>query len=318
MSALSLGRLGFGAAPIGNLYKAVDDEWAMAALEAAWESGIRYFDTAPHYGLGLSERRLGAFLKQHPRDEFVLSTKVGRLLVPNADYAGGRDLRNQFDVPDYLVRHFDASEAGIRRSLEESLERLGMDTVDILYLHDPEAYDLEWGLREGLPALAMLRAEGLVREIGIGVNDPAVAARAVREGDLDLVMIAGRYTLLEQPALSELLPTCEVYGVRVVNAAVFNSGLLATPYPSATSTYDYGPVPPVVLQRARALADLCAEFDVELPAAALQYSLRHPAVAAVVVGTASAHEVRQNVDRMRAQIPDALWVSLAEAGLTPG
>lgn len=314
---VALGRFGFGGAPIGNLYKAVDDEQAMDALAAAWERGIRYFDTAPHYGLGLSERRMGAFLEQHPRDEFVLSTKVGRLLVPNPDYAGGRDLRNQFDVPDDLMRHFDASEGGIRRSLEESLQRLGMDRVDILYLHDPEAYDLEWGLREGLPALAMLRAEGLVREIGIGVNDPAVATRAVREGVLDLVMIAGRYTLLEQPALSELLPTCEAYGVRVVNAAVFNSGLLATPNPSATSKYDYGPVPPMVLQRARALADACAEFDVELPAAALQYSLRHPAVGTVVVGTASPPEVRQNVDRMRAEIPEELWASLVERGLAP-
>ncbi len=312
-----LGPLGFGAASLGNLYRRVDDEQARSALDAAWRGGIRYFDTAPHYGLGLSERRLGAFLRERPRGEFVLSTKVGRLLVPNPAYAGGRDLAHQFDVPDDLVREFDPSESGIRRSLEESLARLGLDAVDILYLHDPDAYDLDRGLREGLPALERLREEGLVRSIGIGVNDASVAARAVREGDLDLVMIAGRYTLLEQPARDELLPLCRERGVRVVAAAVYNSGLLATPMPAASATYDYGAAPAELIERARELARTCAEFGVELPAAALQFPLRDPVVASVVVGTAHPDAVRQNLARMRAPIPQELWDALARRGLIP-
>lgn len=309
--------LGFGGASIGNLYEAVTDARARDALEAAWDGGIRYYDTAPHYGLGLSERRLGAFLREKPRDEFVLSTKVGRVLEPNPDYAGGRDLAHQFDVPDDHVRRFDPSEAGIRRSLEESLERLGLDRVDILYLHDPDVYDLERGLREGLPALAKLRDEGLARQVGIGVNDAAVAARAVREGDLDLVMIAGRYTLLEQPALEELFPACRERGVRVVAAAVYNSGLLASAIPPEDATYNYEAAPVELIDRARAIARICADHDVELPAAALQFALRDPLVASVVVGTANPESVRQNIARMNAPIPESLWKALAAAGYIP-
>lgn len=312
-----IGPLGFGGASIGNLYRAVPDERASETLHAAWDAGIRYFDTAPHYGLGLSERRLGAFLREKPRDEYVLSTKVGRLLVPNADHDGGRDLANGFDVPDDLVRRFDPSASGIRRSLEDSLERLGLDRIDILYLHDPDAYDLERGLREGLPALAALRDEGLVAQIGVGVNDPAVATRAVREGDLDLVMIAGRYTLLEQPALVDLFPACAERGVRIVDAAVFNSGLLATGDPGADAHYDYGAVPDATLARARLLADCCREFGVELPAAALRYPLRHPLVATVVVGTSRPEAVVENARRMAADIPESLWAELEARGLIP-
>jgi len=313
---VEFGALGFGCASIGNLYKAVTDEAAEAALEAAWQSGIRYFDTAPHYGLGLSERRLGAFLQTKPRDEFVISTKVGRLLEPNPAYAGGRD-QEGFDVADDLIRRFDPSADGVRRSLDDSLERLGLDRVDVLYLHDPDVYDLERGLAEGLPALTALRDEGLVREIGVGVNDAAVAARAVREGDLDLVMIAGRYTLLEQPALDDLFPACAERDVRVVDAAVFNSGLLATSSPAASGTYNYGAVPADVLDRARELAAVCAAHGVELPAAALQFPARHPVVATVVVGTAKADSVRQNAERMGAPIPEELWADLARRGLIP-
>ncbi|SIO17068.1 aldo/keto reductase [Agromyces cerinus] len=316
-SPVDLGPLGFGSASIGNLYREVDEDRARSALEAAWDGGIRYFDTAPHYGLGLSERRLGAFLRERPRDEFVVSTKVGRLLEPNPDFAGGRDLANGFDVPDDRVRVYDPSPSGVRRSLEASLERMGLDRIDVLFLHDPDVYDLERGLAEGLPALATLRDEGLVGQIGIGVNDADVAARAVREGDLDLVMIAGRYTLLEQPALAELFPACQERGVRIVDAAVFNSGLLATATPRRDATYDYGAVPDDVFQRAQALAATCAEFGVELPAAALQFPLRHPLVATVVVGTSRPDAVRQNVANMSAVIPDELWSALEERGLIP-
>lgn len=312
---MDLGPLGFGAASIGNLYREVDERQAREALEAAWEGGIRYFDTAPHYGLGLSERRLGAFLREVPRDEFTVSTKVGRLLVPNPAYAGGLDLGEGFAVPSDLVRRYDASRSGVRRSLEESLDRLGLDRVDILYLHDPDAYDLEQGIGEGLPALEELRTEGIVTRVGIGVNDAAVATRAVHEAHLDLVMIAGRYTLLEQPALQELLPACAEHGTRVVAAAPFNSGLLASAEPPSDARYDYGAAPPALLARARELARICAAHGVELPTAALQYPLRDPLVASVVVGTARPSAVHENIARMAAPIPEQLWTDLALAGV---
>ncbi|WP_448004086.1 aldo/keto reductase [Agromyces bauzanensis] len=312
-----LGPLGFGGAPIGNLYREVSDEQAEAALRAAWDGGIRHFDTAPHYGLGLSERRLGAFLRSRSRDAFVLSTKVGRVLDPNPRFAGGDDLANGFAVPDRMVRRFDPSEAGVRRSIEESLERLGLDSIDIAYLHDPDVYDLDRGLAEGLPALARLRDEGVVGAIGIGTNRADAAARAVREGDLDLVMIAGRYTLLEQPAFDELLPLCEERGVGVVAVGVFNSGLLATDAPGEGARYDYGRVPADILERARRLAAVCADAGVSLPVAALHFPLRHPAVRAILVGTARAADVRQNLERLREPVPDALWEALREQDLIP-
>ncbi|HEY1106478.1 MAG TPA: aldo/keto reductase, partial [Agromyces sp.] len=280
-----LGPLGYGGASIGNLYREKTDADARGALEAAWDGGIRYYDTAPHYGLGLGERRMGEFLRTRPRDEFVLSTKVGRVLEPNPGFAGGDDLANGYAVPDRTVRRFDPSEAGVRRSIEDSLTRLGLDRIDIAFLHDPDVYDLDQGLREGLPALARLRDEGVVGAVGIGTNSADAAARAVREGDLDLVMIAGRYTLLEQPALAELLPLCAERRVGVIAAAPYNSGLLATSTPAADAHYDYETVSAEVLDRARRLAAACADAGVELPVAALQYPLRHPAVRAVVVGS---------------------------------
>jgi D-threo-aldose 1-dehydrogenase len=213
------------------------------------------------------------------------------------------------------VRHYDPSPEGIRRSLEESLDRLGLDRVDILYLHDPDAYDLERGLGEGLPALAALRAEGLVARIGIGVNDAAVAARAVREGELDLVMIAGRYTLLEQPALDELLPACEAAGTRVVAAAPYNSGLLSTSRPRRSATYDYAQAPDGLIERAERLAEVCESHGVDLPAVALQFPLRSPLVESVVFGTSRADGVWANIERARTPVPEALWADLVAQGL---
>ena len=312
-----LGPLGYGAASIGNLYREVSDEQSDAALEAAWQGGIRYFDTAPHYGLGLSERRLGSFLRSRPREEYVISTKVGRVLEPNPNFTGGDDLAADFAVPDTTVRRFDPSESGVRRSIEESLERLGLDRIDIAYLHDPDVYDLDRGVAEGLPALAKLRDEGVVGAIGIGTNSADAAARAVREGDLDLVMIAGRYTLLEQPALDELLPLCEERGVGVVVAAVFNSGLLATDTPDERARYNYGPVPDEVLSHARRLADACRAAGVSLPEAAMQYPLQHPAVRSVVAGSARADDIRQNIARVHASVPAGFWDGLRSAGLIP-
>jgi D-threo-aldose 1-dehydrogenase len=310
-------QLVFGGAPIGNLYREVPDDIARATLEAAWDAGIRVFDTAPHYGLGLSESRIGEFLATRPPGEARITTKVGRLLVANPDSEPGRDLANGFDVPADRIRVFDPSETGIRASLDTSLRRLGVDRVDTLYLHDPDAYDLDRGLAEGLPALERLRAEGLTTRIGIGTNSAEAAARAVRAADLDVVMIAGRYTLLEQPALADLLPLCLERGVEVVAVGVFNSGLLSTSTPGADARYDYGAAPAELLARARRLADVCAEWGVELPVAALRYPLRHPAVAAIAVGAGSPHHITQNAHRFTQDVPEGLWVRLAEEGLIP-
>jgi D-threo-aldose 1-dehydrogenase len=315
---LGLGRLGYGAAAVGNLYRAVDDESARRLLDAAWDGGIRYYDTAPHYGLGLSERRLGEMLRRRPREEFVVSTKVGRLLVPDPDGATRRD-DDLFEVPADHRRVWDFSPDGVRRSLEESLVRLGLDSVDVLYLHDVErsGRDLADVVDSGVAALAHLRDEGLIRAIGIGSADLGAVERAVRTDALDLVMLPGRYTLLEAPAKDVVLPLCRDRGVGIVNVAVFNSGLLATPEPSEASHYEYRDVPPDKLQRSRDLARACREFGVELPTAALQFSARHPGVVSVVVGADTPEQIRQNVERMRSPVPEELWKALADRGLLP-
>jgi D-threo-aldose 1-dehydrogenase len=298
--------LGYGAANVGNLYRAMSDEDARAVLEAAWESGIRYFDTAPHYGLGLSERRLGAFLATKPRAEYVVSTKVGRLLRPSPETADRLDDANQFVVPASLRRVWDFSAGGIRASLEESLERLGLSHVDILYLHDPDEHDLAADLQAGVPALAALRDEGLVQAIGIGSKSTEALLAAAGTGALDLAMVAGRYTLLEQA--DEVVAACRETGVGIVAAAIFNSGLLAKPRPGGR--YEYGEVPGELLARAERIADVCERHGVTLPEAALQFPLREPAVRSVVVGAATPEQVRENARRMEAEIPEALWDEL--------
>jgi D-threo-aldose 1-dehydrogenase len=303
-----LGPLGHGAANVGNLYRPMTDEEAWAVLEAAWESGIRYFDTAPHYGLGLSERRLGAFLATKPRAEYVVSTKVGRLLRPSPDTADRLDDANLFAVPASLRRVWDFSPAGIRASLEESLERLGLADVDILFLHDPDEHDLHADLATGVPALAKLRDEGLVTAVGIGSKSTAALVAAVRTGALDLVMVAGRYTLLEQA--DEVVSACRETGAGIVAAAIFNSGLLSTPQPG--DRYEYGAVPPELLERARRIARVCERHGVTLPEAALQFPRREPAVRSVVVGAATAEQVRENARRLEVEIPEALWDELED------
>lgn len=314
MTLPDLGRLGFGAAGIGNLYRAMDDDVAAATVSAAWEAGIRYFDTAPHYGLGLSERRLGAVLATKPRSEFVISTKVGRILEPVANPHGARDTQG-FDVPADTVRRWDPSEAGIRRSIEDSLERLGLDRIDIAYLHDPDVYDLDAGINQALPALEKLRAEGLIGAIGVGANSADALRDCVQASDLDLVMLAGRYTLLEQPAAADLLPLCAERGVGVANCGVYNSGLLARAEVPADAHYNYEPAPAHILARAQALAACCAEFGVELPTAALQFAANHPVVRTVVVGATQPEQIRQTAERMAADVPAELWAALASRGL---
>jgi D-threo-aldose 1-dehydrogenase len=308
--------LGFGGGPIGNLFTAVSDQDAGAAVRAAWDGGVRYFDTAPHYGLGLSERRLGEALRDRPRGSYTVATKVGRLLTPTPD-ATGDDMADLFAVPADHRRVWDFSRDGVLRSLSSSLERLGLDRVDVLLMHDPDNH-WEQAVGEAYPALAELRAAGVVGAIGAGMNQSAMLTRFVRETDVDMVLVAGRYTLLEQPALADLLPACEQRGVSVVAAGVFNSGLLATATPGAMpgATYNYRPVPPEVRERAGRIAAVCARYGVSLPAAALRFPLGHPAVASVLVGVRSAAEVRQHVDALAAPPPPAgLWDELRAEGL---
>ncbi|MFI7678196.1 aldo/keto reductase [Actinophytocola sp. NPDC049390] len=303
--------VGLGCAQLGNLYRAMTDETAAAIVDAAWLTGVRYFDTAPHYGLGLSERRLGEALRDRPRDEYVLSTKVGRLLAENPAYAGERDTAG-FDVPATLVRHRDYSRDGVLRSLESSMTRLGVDRIDIAFVHDAEDY-VEEALAGAIPALVELRDQGVLRGIGLGMNFDKVLAEFVRRSDVDTVMVAGRYTLLEQPALDELLPLCEERGVRVMAAGVFNSGILATPTPG--TTYNYEQAPAALVERAQRIAEVCGRFGVDLPTAAIAMPARHPAVEAVVLGASSVRQVESNAARAATEVPSALWEALAAEGL---
>jgi D-threo-aldose 1-dehydrogenase len=308
-------RLGLGCAQLGNLYHVIDDDRAHATVDAAWDAGLRTFDTAPHYGLGLSERRLGAALRGRPREQYTVSTKVGRLLVGDPSYAGGMDTEG-FVVPATHRRVWDFSRDGIRRCLEASLARLGLDRVDVALLHDPEHHP-EAALRTGFPALAELRAEGVVGAIGAGSKDAAILTRLVREHTPDVVMIAGRYTLLEQPAGQELFPACRAAAVRVLNAGVFNSGLLALPEPRADLPYDYAAAPAALVEKARAIAAVCDRHGTTLPAAALAFAGAHPAVTTVVVGADSPEQVRRNAGLAAEPPPGRLWAELAEAGLLP-
>lgn len=302
--------LSFGGAAIGNLFTEVTDDDARAAVDAGWDGGIRTFDTAPHYGLGLSERRLGGALRHRPRGEYVISTKVGRLLEPSgAAGPAGRDIAG-FAVPARYVRRFDFSADGVRRSLEASLDRLGLDRVDIALIHDPDEHG-EQAFREAYPALEKLRAEGTVRAIGAGMNQAAMLTRFVTETDIDVVLIAGRYTLLDRSAADELLPAALRRGVSVIAGGVFNSGLLAAPVPG--SAYDYRTAPEPLVSRARLLEEICADFGVPLRAAAARFPLTHPAVASVLIGARDAAEITDAIRLRTLDIPAALWDALATA-----
>jgi D-threo-aldose 1-dehydrogenase len=311
-TGVHLTTLGFDAAPIAGLYRAVDEATARATIDAAWEGGIRYFDTAPHYGLGLSERRLGEALRDRPRNDVVVSSKVGRLLVARVPPLARDD--DMFDVPGDLTRRRDYSRDGILRSLEATLQRTGLDRVDVLYVHDP---DEQWreAVEEAVPALVELREAGVVGAIGVGMNQSAMLARFIQKSDVDVVMLAGRYTLMEQGAADDLLPAALERGRSVVAAAVFNSGLLARAEVPDTATYDYHPASPEVQVRARLLAAVCREHGTTLPAAAIQFPLRHPAVASVVVGMRSPKEVHHNLAAHAQHVPDELWADLEHRGL---
>lgn len=311
---VALTELGFGTSRLGNLYAAIDDDTAAAAVDAAWDAGIRYFDTAPHYGLGLAERRLGKALADRPREELVVSTKVGRLLEPNPRPTGSDLAAGGFDVRDDQIRRFDYSRDGVRRSLEASLERLGLDRVDVVLVHDPDDF-VDEAIQSAVPAVVELRDEGVVGAVGVGMNQWKALLRIVRETDVDVVMLAGRWTLLDRTG-GPLLEACAVRGVSVLDAGPFNSGVLAMPWPEQGARFDYSPADEGLLARARALASVCRRHGIALPVAALRFPLRSDVVASVVAGMGTAAEVRSNVEWLAADVPEAVWEELEHR--TPG
>ena len=318
---LAVSRLGFGGASIGGLFSTVDDDAAIATVRHAWDLGIRSYDTAPLYGYGASERWVGTALRDRPRDEFVLSTKVGRLVRDEASIAPGADIdRQELDGREdaYYVRTrpvrlvFDYSADGVRQSIEESLGRLGLERVDIALIHDPDDH---WptAIDEAWPALARLRSEGVIGAVGAGMNQSAMLARFARETDMDVFLLAGRYTLLDQGALDELLPLCVERGISVLAGGVMNSGVLADPRPG--SRFDYAPASAEILERARRLGEVCARHGVPLRAAAMQFPLAHPAVASLVAGVRTPAHLDDYPAMLAHPIPDALWADLREEGL---
>lgn len=296
MAALS--RIGLGCAPIGNLYSAVSEEQAAATVDAAWNAGVRLFDTAPQYGHGLSEQRLGRALARRPRDQFVLSSKVGRLLRA----VSPRPPSSFADIGE-LDPVFDFSRDGVLRSIDESLERLGMDRLDIVHVHDPDDHEAD-ALSDAFPALIELRDQGVIGAVGCGMNQTAMLTRFVERVDLDVILVAGRWTLLDQQAGETLLPLCLEHGVQVIVGGVFNSGLLANP--SAGATYDYAPAAAPLVARAQAMADRCAEAGANLRSAAIAFAFTHPAVTTVLVGVRSPSEITDNVTVSAEPIPPGL------------
>ena len=319
---LKFTELGFGTAPLGNLYRAINDSDARAILDMSWESGVRYYDTAPLYGFGLSETRLNAVLRGKDRDTFVLSTKVGRLLA--ATKPRERDgVGKWFDVPSRR-EIYDYSYDGVLRSIEFSLERLGVDRIDILYGHDLDVFNhgsqdaLDARLREflngGHKALVELRDQGVISAFGLGVNEWQPAQWVIENGDPDIILLAGRYTLLEQEALATFLPLCVDRGVGIVIGGPYNSGILATgARPGAY--YNYDPAPAEIMERVARIESICAAYETRLVDAAFHFPLCHPAVVSVIPGGQSQAEMRSNLDAVRAVIPKDLWRELQVEGL---
>lgn len=320
-AGIAVSEIGFGAAMLGNLYQPMSDRDARDTLVAALDAGMTYVDTAPRYGHGLSERRVGDVLRE--RSGTTLSTKVGRLFRANAAL-GGTAERNGFHSPMPFESAYDYSYGGIMRSYEDSLQRLGLARIDILYVHDigrlTHGDDHPRALAElaggGFRALEELRASGAIAGFGLGVNEWGVCLEAMAYSDLDVVLLAGRYTLLEQDALARFLPACVERAISVVIGGAYNSGILATGTRSGeTPLYDYAPAPASVLERVRRLEAVCDEFDVPLAAAALQFPLAHPAVVSVIPGLGSVARVMQTLDLYRTEIPPGFWTRLRGTGL---
>lgn len=311
----SFARLGMGTAQFGNMGKTVEEEDCLEAVDSAWRAGLRFFDTAPHYGLGLSEQRLGKALRGRSSEDYVISTKVGRLLRSNPRPHGSDD-KNGFHVPDEMMRVRDYTAEGVRRSLEESLVRLGTDCVDILWIHDPEEPTdrFDEAIRGAVPELNRLRDEGVISAWGIGSKDATMLRRFVDHANPDLIMLAGRYTLLEQEQVG-LMTACLENAVGVVAVGVFNSGLLAHDKPPADAWYEYRLAPEHILKKVRQLADVARNHGVRLPAAALAFPNRHPAVVNVMPGMRSPAHVEANLALGVSSIPEDFWKELQTQGL---
>ena len=317
---LAVTRMGFGAAPIGNFLRPIAEEDASGMVHAAWAAGLRYFDTAPSYGHGLSEARLGAALRWYPRDEFVISTKVGRRLT--AAPRTTIDFTPWVDGLPFAIA-LDYSYDGVMRAFEDSLQRLGLGTIDIAFIHDCDVFShgpqrqpglFEEAMEGAWRALARLRAEGSVKAIGVGVNEWEVCHEALKRRDFDCFLLAGRYTLLEQGALDEFLPLCEARNVAVVLGGGYNGGILATgAVPGAK--YNYQPAPDAMMRKTAAIEAVCHVHGVSLKAAALQFVLAHPAIVTNIPGTRSLAQLEENLDLIRAAIPVAFWADLKAQGL---
>lgn len=302
---VSISQLGLGTATLGGMYSPLNEAQVSDAIHSALDLGINFIDTAPHYGRGVAEKRLRTNLEGVLRKSFVLSTKVGRLLLP----VEGNSDEQFFDADKSVTQVFDFSAEGVKRSLLESLERLGLDQVEIVLIHDPDDF-AEQALSEAYPALESLRSQGIIKAIGIGMNQSAIPTRFVNETDIDLVLIAGRYSLLDQSAADDLLPAALARDVAVIAAGVFNSGILANPVEGAM--FNYAPASPEILNRAKKINEVLNAFDVTIAQAAMQFPLRHPAVKAVLIGCRSGEEVRENVRAFDTEIPEAAWQALAD------
>lgn len=319
-TTLQVDTLGFGCAPMGNLYQVISDDDAKAILNAAWQAGFTHFDTAPHYGQGLSERRTGDMLRPLKGKDYVLSTKVGRMLKP----AGYAEKRHGFVSPMPFDIQYDYSYDGVMRSFEDSILRLGLDRIDILYMHDigrdthGDANDKHFpiAMQGGYKALDELRCQGLVKAIGLGVNEYEVCEQALDHGDWDCFLLAGRYSLLEQQSLHSFLPLCQQRNCSVIIGGPYNSGILATGVKgNITPNYNYAPASKAIIQRVAKIEDLCQEYNVTLAAAALQFPLAHSVVASVIPGLGNVSRIQKTIDLFQQKIPAEFWQGLKQANL---
>ncbi len=316
---LEVTAFGFGTAPIGNIFREIDEDTSDAMIQTAWDKGVRFYDTAPMYGHGLSELRTGQSLRWKPRDEFVLSSKVGRRLVPAR--------RDTIEFAPWtnaapFVLEFDYTYDGTMRAFEDSLQRMALERMDICFIHDIDVFTrgdeqpevFRQAMDGSWRALERLRDEGVVKAIGVGVNEWEVCHEALRQRDFDCFLLAGRYTLLEQEALDRFLPLCEERGAAVVLGGGFNSGILATGAVDGAK-YNYAPAPAEVMSKVAKIEQVCAEHDVPLPAAALQFVVAHPAVPSFIAGTRTVDQLEQNLDWFSYPIPAEFWTDLKARGL---
>jgi D-threo-aldose 1-dehydrogenase len=308
---LRVTRMAFGAGAIGGMYSDVPYGQSLDTIRRALSLGIRFFDVAPFYGYGASEMRLGEGLRNERRDSIVLATKVGRILVPAPK--GYQDSFFHNHAP--FIPEFDFSYDGVMRSYEDSLKRLGMDRVDILHIHDPDDH-FEQALRSAYPALARLRESGVVGAVGVGMNQAEMLTRFAREADFDCFLVAGRYTLIDQTALRELLPLCVKKNIAVFMGGTYNSGILATGA-VAGAKFNYEDAPEKIMDKVRRVEQVCARHGVPLKAAAMQFPLAHPAVASIIMGCRAPEEVEENSRMLTSPIPADFWSELVHEGLLP-